>query len=93
MSRKLDRPSHLAEHLIPIWDEFEGQISPRIGAAGLEALCVSVYRLRDAEARITADGMIVSDARGNPAAHPALAIEKQAQADIRQWMSKFTRRG
>lgn len=80
------KPASLPEHLSAIWDEFVTQFRPTIGAAGLESLCTQVYRARDAQRRITADGMIVADSKGNPGAHPALAIEKQAQTEIRQWI-------
>lgn len=72
-----------------IWSEMVGQVRPTIGAVGLEALCVQVARMRDAQRRITAEGLVVADAKGNPVPHPALAVEKQAQAEIRQWLGKF----
>lgn len=65
------------------------KVRPSIGLVGLEALCGQVYRLRDAQERVTKDGAVVGDAKGNPAPHPALAIERAAQSEIRQWVTKF----
>lgn len=62
-----------------------------IGLIGMEALCGQIYRMRDAQARITKDGAIVADAKGNPIPHPAIPIEKAAQAEVRAWVVKFGR--
>lgn len=83
------RPEHLAEHLCPIWDEIAPQVSLRIGFAGLEALCGQMYRLREAQKKITTEGLVVADARENPVPHPALKIEKEAQAEIRRWIKDY----
>jgi len=84
-------PDTLPDYLRPIWDELDEQMRDSIGAVGLEALCVQVYRMRDAQARVTADGMVVVDAKGNPVPHPALDIEKRAQAEVRTWLDKYGR--
>ncbi|NMC35325.1 MAG: P27 family phage terminase small subunit [Veillonellaceae bacterium] len=55
----------------------------------LEGYCGQVARLRDAQERLARDGLIVSDPKGNPIPHPALAIEKVAQDEIRKWGSQF----
>lgn len=88
----MKKPPSLPEHLRPIWDEMENEVSERIGAAGLEALCGQVYRMRTAEDRVSREGIVVADVKGNPAPHPALAIEKQAQAEVRAWLLKYGRR-
>lgn len=85
----LNKREGLPEHISAIWDELAGSVRDRIGNAGMEALCGQVYRLREAEGRISEEGMVVQDAKGNPVPHPALAIEKQAQAEIRNWVDKF----
>lgn len=87
--KTLSPPASLPKHLAPIWEETAQQVRRAIGPAGLEALCAQIYRMRDAQERITRDGAIVADAKGNPAPHPALAIEKQAQAEVRAWLIKF----
>ena len=85
----LIRPSHLALTLIPIWDEMVGQVRSRIGSSGLEALCLQIHRMRDAQGRIDAEGLIVADAKGAPAPHPAIPIERAAQVEVRAWIVKF----
>lgn len=82
-------PDHLPEHLRPIWEETAPKVRRTIGPIGLEALCGQIYRLRDAEQRVTRDGAVVNDAKGNPVPHPALAIERQAQAEILKWIAKY----
>ena len=89
MGKTLECPRALPEHLRPIWSETVPKVRSTIGPVGLEALCGQIYRMRDAQERITKDGAIVADAKGNPVPHPALAIEKQAQAEVRAWVIKF----
>ena len=60
-----------------------------IDGPDLEAYCGQVSRLRDAQARIAEEGLIVADAKGVPMPHPALVIERQAQDEIRKWGSAF----
>lgn len=87
----LTKRKGLPKHISLIWDELKEQLQPRIGGPGLEALCGQVYRLREAERRISEEGMVVQDVKGNPIPHPALSIEKQAQAEIRNWINKYGR--
>lgn len=61
----------------------------RIVGPDLEAYCSQVARMRDAQSRINAEGLIVADAKGNPVAHPAIVIEKAAQAEVRAWGDRF----
>ena len=88
----IDKRKTLPVHIAAIWDELSDSVIDRIGNAGLEALCGQVHRMREAERRITDEGMVVQDSKGNPMPHPALAIEKQAQAEIRSWTDKFGKR-
>ena len=81
----------LPKELSAIWDELEGEVNERIGSVGLEAFCGQVHRLREAQSRIAEEGMIVQDAKGNPMAHPAVAIEKQAQVEVKAWVAKAVR--
>ena len=55
----------------------------------LEAYCVQVSRMRDAQSRIDREGLVVADVKGNPVPHPALAIEKAAQIEVRAWSERF----
>ena len=82
-------PPELPDHLRPIWEEMADQVAVKIGIAGMEALCVQVYRLREAQKKITEEGMVVADPKGNPTTHPALKIEKDAQSEIRRWVKDF----
>ena len=86
-------PEHLTDELAEIWAEMSPQVESTIAAAGLESLCGQVARMRDARERIDEDGLVVADSRGNPVPHPAIAIEKTAQAEVRNWLLKFRRYG
>lgn len=83
-----DAPAHLPDDVRKVWAELAHD-SPRLGP-DFEAYCGQVARLRDAQRRISSEGAIVADAKGTPMPHPALAIEKQAQAELRAWAGKFT---
>lgn len=54
-----------------------------------EAYCGQVARLREAQRRVSIEGLVIADPKGNPVPHPAIQIEKQAQAEIRAWGTKF----
>jgi len=88
----MKKPAHLTPEMIAIWDELLPQINPHIGAIGFEALVTQVYRSRDAQKRIAEEGLIVADAKGVAVPHPALAIEKQAQGEIRTWLNRWSAR-
>lgn len=69
--------------------ELRDRIGPAASDAELEAYASQVARLRDSRRRIEAEGMIVADPKGYPIPHPAIAIERAAQAEVRQWAAKF----
>ena len=71
-----------------IWQQMVNAGSPE--GPELEAFVGQVARLREAQRRIAAEGLITADPKGYPIPHPAIAIEKAAQAEIRAWGSKFT---
>ena len=71
-----------------IWDQMVAAGSPE--GPELEAFVGQVARLREAQRRIAAEGLITADPKGYPIPHPAIAIEKAAQAEIRAWGSKLT---
>lgn len=85
----MKKPETLPAHLHEIWDQVAPTVRPNIGPVGLEALCTQVHRLRDAQQRVEKDGAVVADAKGNPCPHPAIVIERQAQAEIREWVRRF----
>ena len=70
-----------------IWQQMVAAGSPE--GPELEAFVGQVARLREAQRRIAAEGLITADPKGYPIPHPAIAIEKAAQAEIRAWGSKF----
>jgi hypothetical protein len=72
-----------------IWDEIAPTMDPDVGAAGLEALVGQIKRMRDAAKRVEEEGLIVEDAKGNPVSHPAIVVERDAQKEIRAWLSQF----
>jgi len=81
-------PEHLSPEARSVWDSV---VASKPGCEGpdLESYCVQVSRMRDAQARIDREGLVVADAKGNPIPHPALAIEKAAQVEVRAWADRF----
>lgn len=65
----------------------------RLSVPELEAVAGQIARLRDAQERIAREGLIVPDGKQNPVPHPALAIERAAQDEIRKWGPLKSRRG
>jgi len=84
-------PEHLAAGARAVWDEVTSAHDDpaRIEGPDLEAYCVQVARMRDAQARIDAEGLVVADEKGRPVPHPAVALEKAAQAEVRAWGDRF----
>jgi len=68
------------------------QFSERIGAIGLEAVCVQVYRMREAQRLVTEKGLVIADRSGNPIANPAIAVERAAQGEVMTWRKHFAAR-
>ena len=66
-----------------------GDGADRIDGPDLEAYCGQVARLRDAQARLAAEGSIIADPKGVPIPHPAILIERAAQDEIRKWGNVF----
>jgi hypothetical protein len=89
-ARALGPPAGLAPRLLATWLEVAAAVPDvAIGQLGLEALVSQVARLRDAQARIETDGAVVVDAKGNATEHPAIGIERRAQAEIRTWLERY----
>lgn len=84
-------PEHLSAAAKAVWDEIVARHDDPAEVEGpeLEAYCVQVARMRDAQARIDAEGLVVADEKGRPVPHPAIAIEKAAQAEVRAWGGRF----
>lgn len=85
----MTKPARLCPEVSAIWDEIAPTVRSAIGETGLEALCTQIRRMRDAGERIEAEGLVVADLRGNSVPHPAIVIEKAAQAEVRRWMSDY----
>lgn len=88
---ELRPPEHLDEKTAAVWRELVGahHDPARIVGADFDAYCGQVALQRDARARIARDGVIVEDERGRPTDHPAIALERDAQREIRNWGDRF----
>lgn len=84
-------PEHLSAAARAVWDATVAahSVPDRIVGPDLEAYCTQVARMRDAQARVDAEGLIVADAKGNPVPHPAIVLERAAQAEVRAWGDRF----
>ena len=80
-------PDGMPEAERKIWQQMVDAGSPE--GPELEAFVGQVARLREAQRRIAAEGLITADPKGYPIPHPAIAIERAAQVEIRAWGSKF----
>jgi phage terminase small subunit len=87
------KPAHLPPDVSAVWDEVIARYDPEDAAEieghELEAYCGVVARLRNAQHRIHEEGMFVADKRGDPAPHPALAVERACNDALRKWGRKF----
>lgn len=52
---------------------------------GFDAYCAQVAVEREASSRVATEGIVVADAKGQPIPHPALEIQRKAQAEMRAW--------
>jgi len=89
---RLAPPDSCPSDVAQVWREVVaayGAGAERIVGSALEAYCGQVARLREAQRRLRAEGMVIADPKGAPIPHPALAVERQAQAEIRAWGSRF----
>lgn len=88
-----DTPDHLAPDVRNVWQELRDHYPtaqwPTIIGPAFDAYCGQIARLRDAQHRIHEEGAIIADPKGNPIPHPALAIERAAQDEIRKWSDTF----
>lgn len=91
MAERFGPPEHLTERARDVWRELvSAHLDPEtIMGAELEAFCECVALERDASRRVAEEGTIVADERGRPIPHPAIAIARQAQQDIKGWGDKF----
>ena len=80
-------PDHLSDEAREVWDSVIADASnpAYIAADELAAYCNAVVLERDCARRVREEGTIVADERGRPIAHPAIAVGRQAQQDIKGW--------
>lgn len=96
VTRKRDRtppepPQSLSAVAQEVWNEIvaSNDLAGTVDRAALEAFCTLMARLREARARVDAEGMVVKDGRGRAVPHPALAVERQIAEQIRAWGDRF----
>lgn len=84
-------PSYLDAAAAGVWDEMiEQHHEPaRVAGPDLAAYCGQVALWRDLRDRVAREGSIIADERGRPEPHPAIALERAAQKEIRDWGDKF----
>jgi phage terminase small subunit len=85
-------PKHLPVRVAAAWIEVVARWGDRAGeitGPALEAYCGQIATLRDAQQRLAEEGAVIADPKGNPIPHPALAIERLAQTEIRTWGRRF----
>jgi phage terminase small subunit len=83
-------PVHLPTSEAAIWTEIMSGLPHVRPSAELEAFVGQVARMREAQRRIAAEGLIIADPKGYPIPHPAIEIEKRAQIEIRAWGGRFS---
>lgn len=91
-TKKRTAPAGMPDSLAEVWEQIVTAYGPgaeTIMGPALEAYCGQVATLRDAQARIASEGLVVADPKGHPIPHPAVAIERAAQDEIRQWGARF----
>lgn len=86
-----EAPSVLSKGARIVWDEIveHNDLAATVDRAALEAFCTLMARLREARARVDAEGMVVKDSRGRAVPHPALTVERQVAEQIRAWGDRF----
>lgn len=89
--RAFPPPERLDSAAAEVWNEMiEQHHEPaKIVGPDLEAYCAQVALQRDLRTRIAGEGSIIADERGRPEPHPAIALERAAQKEIRDWGDKF----
>lgn len=88
-------PADLEDDAAQVWVEVIDQHHDpsRVVGWDLAAYCGQVATFRDARRRVQREGLIVEDERMRPIPHPAIAIEREAQRQIREWGDKFRGKG
>lgn len=82
--RKPAKIPALPVDLAAIWQEAQPLVDPETPPAIVEALAIQIQTARQARALVQEHGIVIRDARNNGVEHPALVIERTAQAAISQ---------
>ena len=69
--------------------EAAGADFSRVDGPDLDAYCGQVALVRESADRVSSEGMVIADAKGNPIPHPAVEIGRRAQAEVRAWAGRF----
>lgn len=88
---RYEAPDHLSPVAAEVWKQIirDHDTPGLIVGPELDAYCECVALERDASRRVVMEGTIVADERGRPIAHPAIAVARQAQQDLKAWGDKF----
>lgn len=87
----MDKPATLPEYLHDLWDEIAPQLLGDTPPAAGESLCRQMHLLRDAEERVSREGAVIVDGKGNAAEHPAIKIQRDASNEVRRWLQEYRR--
>lgn len=85
-------PARLTSGAAEAWTEItaaHGRRASRIIGPELEIYCEAIAAVREARARVAAEGMIVADPRGLPIQHPALAAALAAEKTVERMAPRF----
>ncbi len=87
----IEPPEGMPDAIADIWREIvaSNDLAGNVDRSALEAFCVLMARLREAQKRVEEEGMVVKDPRGRVVPHPALAVERQTAEQIRAWGDRF----
>ena len=85
-------PAQAARTEIEHQFEAAGDDPNRIPTHVLETCAALIADLRDAQARIEEEGLIVSDAKGAPDQHPALDVVLRVSRELREHQATLTPR-
>lgn len=92
-------PAGMPDDVAAVWREVvaahvavgDDTIARKVGP-GLEAYCAITADLRDATARVSKDGRLVQDVRGNPVEHPGIAIKNNAARELARFGDTYQAR-
>ena len=79
----------IPDHLKDYWDEAKGSVKEKTPDAAIEALAGQIKLKRDAEKRISEEGAIVMDAKGNAVEHPGIKIAREAGREVQGWINRY----